>query len=185
MASLIYFLNHIASWKTWLLLLILYVSFPAYWLKNAETTINRLANKPIGPIDLTIDYNPARTRQMIADYGPAARAYYAHTELTTDLIYPLVYSLLLAVTLTLLFQTKSYKSAEKITLLPFVVLLFDFLENAMIVSMLVDYPTQSPVLVSLCEVFKLIKWLSFGLTILLVLYGLFQLLMSKIQTNLY
>jgi hypothetical protein len=94
MRSFTSFLDRIANWKTLLFLLVLYVSFPAYWLKNAEATMNRLAGKTIGPIDLTFGFNPTRTLAMVADYGPAGRAYYTSVELTTDLIYPIVYSML-------------------------------------------------------------------------------------------
>ena len=165
-------------------LLILYLSFPAYWLKNAEATINQLAGKPVGVIDLTFGYNPARTLQMVANYGPAARTYYARTELTLDVIYPLVYSFLLAVILTLLFRNDADKPFRWV-MLPFASGLFDYLENGAIVGLLTTYPAQSPALAVLCEVAKLAKWLSFGLVVLLILYGLFRLILSKIQTSSY
>ena len=44
----------IASWKTLLLGIVLYVPFPAYFLKNLENEMNTLAGKAIGPIDLLI-----------------------------------------------------------------------------------------------------------------------------------
>lgn len=185
MTTLTNFLDRIANWKLLALLLILYLSFPAYWLKNAEATINQLAGKPVGVIDLTIGYDPARTLRMVADYGPPARAYYAQTELTADVAYPVVYSLLFAVILTLLFRNKAYRPFQWVTLLPFAVLLFDYLENAAIVGLLTTYPAQSPTLAVWCEVAKSGKWLSFGLVMLLMLYGLFRLILSKIQTSSY
>lgn len=168
MTTLANFLNRIANWKTVLFLLALYVSFPAYWLTNAEATINQLAGKDIGPIDLTVGFNPARTLTMVADYGPAARAFYARTELTTDLAYPLVYSLLLAVLLTRLFR---HKPNRNFIFYPSLTLLFDYLENAAIVTLLTTYPAQSMGVAVLCEVFKLAKWLSFGVALGLILYG--------------
>lgn len=169
MTTLTNFLNRIANWKTLVLLVITYVSFPVYWLKNAEATIDQLAGKVIGPIDLTFGFDPARTLAMVAGYGPAARSFYVRTELTTDLIYPVVYSFLFAVILTMLFH---YRPNRWVALLPFVSLVFDYLENAAIVTLLTNYPVQSMTVAVLCEVFKLIKWLSFGMTIGLILYGL-------------
>ncbi len=175
-------LDRFANWKILLLLLAVYVSFPAYWLKNAEATINQLAGKTIGPVDLTIGFDPARTLGMIADYGPVARSYYTRVELTIDLIYPLVYSFLFAVVLTLLFRGRAYKLFRWVTLLPFVSLLFDYLENATIVGLLSSYPSQSYPLVVLCEIFKLVKWLSFGLVVGLIVYGrLIRLLINAMQ----
>lgn len=174
-------LDRLANWKTLLLLLALYVSFPAYWLKNAEATINQLAGKTIGPVDLTMGFDPARTLGMIADYGPTARAYYTRVELTTDLIYAVVYALFFAVVLTLLFRGKAYKPFGWVTLLPFLCLLFDYFENATIVGLLTSYPSQSYALAVLCELFKLAKWLSFGLIMGLIGYGLIRLLIDTTQ----
>ena len=181
MSSFVRTLDRLANWKTFLLLLTLYVSFPAYWLKNAEATINRLAGKNIGPVDLTIGFSPARTLSMIADYGPAARAYYTRAELTTDLIYAVVYALFFAVVLTLLFRDRIYKPFKWVTLLPFLCLLFDYLENATIVALLSSYPGQSYALAVLCEIFKLVKWLSFVLAMGLILYGLARWLIEAVQ----
>ena len=172
-------LDRVANWKSLLLLVALYISFPAYWLKNAEATINQLAGKAMGPVDLTMGFNPARTLRMIADYGPAARAYYARVELTVDVTYPIVYALLFAVILTLLFREKAYKPFVWVTLLPFVSLIFDYLENATIVGLLTSYPSQSYALAVLCEIFKLAKWLTVGLIIAMILYGIVRLLLSK------
>ncbi len=174
-------LDRLANWKILLLLLALYVSFPAYWPKNAEATINQLAGKTIGPVDLTMGFDLARTLGMIADYGPAARAYYTRVELTTDLIYAVVYALFFAVVLTLLFRGKTYKPFGWVTLLPFVCLLFDYLENATIVGLLRSYPGQSNTLAVLCELFKLAKWLSFGLIMGLIGHGLIRLLVDTMQ----
>ena len=185
MTILARFLNRIANWKTLLLLLVIDAGFAAYWLPNAEATINRLAGKPLGPIDLTMGFDPARTLQMVADYGPAARAYYRQMELTLDVIYPLVYSLLFAVVLTLLFRHKPYKPFGWVTLLPLVGWGFDYLENAAIVGLLTTYPAQSTALAVVCEVAKSGKWLSFALVVGFSLYGLFRLIMSKIQTSSY
>lgn len=181
MSSLIRTLDRFATWKSFLILMALYVSFPAYWLKNAEVTINQLAGKTIGPVDLTMGFNPARTRAMIADYGPAARAYYTRVELTVDVAYPIVYALLFAVILTLLFRDRAYKPFSWVALLPFVSQFFDYLENATIVGLLTSYPAQSYALAVLCEIFKLAKWLSIGLVVAMMLYGIVRLLLGKKQ----
>lgn len=183
MNSLIRALDRFTNWKSFLILLAVYASFPAYWLKNAAATISQLAGKHSDPIDLTMGFNPARTLAMIADYGPNARAYYARVELTVDVAYPIVYALLFAVILTLLFRGKAYKPFGWVTLLPFVSLLFDYLENATIVGLLTSYPQQSYGLAVLCEIFKLGKWLTVALIIGLMLYGVIRLISGRRQTQ--
>lgn len=181
LTTLTNFLNRIANWKSLAVLLPVYISFPAYWLKNAEATINQLAGKPVGVIDLTIGYNPARTLRMIADYGPAARTYYAYTELTLDVIYPLVYSLLFAIILTLIVRDNTRGLFRWAVRLPLASLLFNYLENGAIVGLLTTYPVQSSTLAVLCEVAKLNKWLSIVLIAGLIFYGAFWRIVSKIQ----
>lgn len=183
MNSLIRTLDRFSTWKSFLILLAVYVSFPAYWLKNAEVTINRLAGKTIGPVDLTMGFNPARTLAMIADYGDDARTYYARVELTVDVAYPIVYALLFAVILTLLFRGKSYKPFCWVTLVPFISQLFDYLENATIVGLLTSFPQQSYALAVLCEIFKLAKWLTFALVVVLMLYGVIRIISGRRQTH--
>jgi hypothetical protein len=179
MNAMILFLNRFSNWKTLVGLLILYMLFPLVFFKNAEAKINSLAGKDINPIDLTFGFNPAPTLQMVEDYGDAARKYYASVELSVDIAYPIVYSLLLAVILTLIYRRLIHGPVRYINLLPFFTLFFDYLENITIVSLLKHYPEQSMTMATLCELFKLIKWLLFGLILFLIVYGLIKLLFNK------
>lgn len=169
------FLNRISNWKTLIITLAIYMAFNLVLLKNAESKINELAQRTVGVIDLTFGFNPHKTLQMVANYGDSAREYYANTEMTTDVLYPIVYTLLFCIILTLLFRNKTYKPFSFINLLPFAAMIFDFLENITIVTLLKTFPNSSETVAFFCELFKMAKWLSFGLIILLVLYGLLKL----------
>ena len=157
MNSLVIFLNRFSNWKTLVGLILLYAIFPAVLFKNAAEKINALAGKEIGPIDLTFGFSPHRTLQMVEAYGDAARAYYKQVELTVDIAYPIVYALMFAVMLTLIYRRLLGRPVVYLNMLPFVAMLFDFLENITIVSMLSHYPEQSMAMATLCELFKLIK----------------------------
>ncbi|MEZ4901225.1 MAG: hypothetical protein R2822_05415 [Spirosomataceae bacterium] len=182
MKTLSSFFDRISNWKVLLGTIAVYLSFPAYFFKNAETKMNALSGQSLGPIDLTMGFTPERTLQMVASYGHEARAYYATVEYTVDVAYPVVYSFLFAIILSLLFRHKSYKPFDYVNLFPLVVLVLDYLENITIVSLLNSYPTQSMTIATLCELFKLMKWISLGATLLLIIYGLLkQLPKSKTQ----
>src|SRR5687767_5612674 len=172
-------LNRYSNWKTLLGLVLLYLLFPLVLFKNAAEKINALAGKEIGPVDLTFGFNPQRTLQMIEDYGDAARAYYARVELSIDLAYPIVYAFLFAVILTLIYRRLLGRPVMYLNLIPFAAMIFDYLENYTIVSMLRHYPEQSRAMAIFCELFKLMKWLTFGLIIFLVFYGLAMLLFRQ------
>jgi hypothetical protein len=184
MKTLSQFLNRISNGKFLIFLFLIYTIFPAYFLKNAEEKINQLAGKKVGVIDLTVGFNPQKILQMVADYGDEARAYYAQTEMTTDVIYPIVYALLFGVILTLLYRNKAYKPFSWINSLPFIALFFDYLENICIVSLLQNYPSQSLNVATFCEVFKMLKWISFGISVVLILYGLIRVIMTKFSPTL-
>lgn len=178
MATFSDFLNRIANWKSLLFFLAIYISFPAYFLKNAELKINELAGKTVGIIDLSFGFNPQKTLDMVAAYGDAARTYYARTEMTTDVAYPIVYAFLLGIILTMLYRRTQY---ARLSILPFITLLFDYGENINIIALLRSYPAQSMTIATLCEICKLMKWLCFGGTILLVVIGLAGLLRKRMK----
>ncbi|MCA0237952.1 MAG: hypothetical protein LCH81_16370 [Bacteroidetes bacterium] len=168
MNSLSRFLDRIANWKTFAFFWASYLFFCGVILKNAENAINHLAGKTVGIIDLTFGFHPARTLQMVADYGDAARALYARTEMTADVAYPLVYAFLLGILLTFLYRKTA---AAWLNVLPFVVLLFDYAENTSIVWLLYTFPQQSMTAALCCEVFKLLKWGTLGLSAMLIVWG--------------
>ncbi len=137
------FLNRVASWKSLLLFLALYLFFSGYVFKNAETRINELAGKPIGIIDITVGFNPQKTLNMVAGFGDAGRAYYAKTEMTADLAYPVVYAFLFGIILTLLYRNQS---KARVNVLPFIMMLLDYGENINIITLLYTFPRQSMIL---------------------------------------
>ncbi|MFD2574523.1 hypothetical protein ACFSUS_28065 [Spirosoma soli] len=175
------FLYRIASWKTLLLVIALYIVFPAYILKTLEARMNALAGQPIGPLDLLFGYDPVRVQQMVAAYGPAGRDVYALGELTADVAYPLIYTFLLGLILSLLFRNRSYSPFRLVNILPTGILLVDLAENTCIVYLLKTYPNTSATVASLCSLLTNLKWGLFGVVISLILYGLIRRLSTKEQ----
>jgi hypothetical protein len=180
MLSISQFLNKISNWKTLLFFFLVYMSFNAYFLKNAEEKINSLSGNKIGVIDLTFGFDVQKTLGMVAAYSAEARSFYARTELTTDILYPIVYAFFFGIILTLLFKNKTYAPSPWINILPFISLVFDYLENICIVTLLNAYPKQNYTMAVLCELVKLCKWIVFGLILILILYGLIRFVISKL-----
>ena len=181
MKTLSTFLNRISNWKSLLFFLALYILFNGYILKNTENKIIELAGKSVSIIDLTFGFNPQKTLMMIGEYGDAARSYYARIELTTDVVYPIVYAFLFGIILTLLLRKRSY---VWVSVFPFFCLLFDYLENINIVILLITFPQQSFTIAILCEIFKFLKWLTFGCVILLIIFGLTSKLINLVKQRL-
>ena len=180
MKKLSTFLSRLANWKSLVFFLAVTMFFNGYLLNNAESKIMALAGKSVGILELTFGFDPQRTLQMVQDYGGSARAYYARTEMTADVAYPIIYTLLFGIILSLLYQNTSYGLLNTV---PFACLLFDLLENINIVILLTSFPEQSPTVAILCEIFKLLKWISFAVVILLVLFGLGARLTGRFKGN--
>ncbi|WP_080053987.1 hypothetical protein [Spirosoma aerolatum] len=178
------FFYRIASWKTLLLGLALYIPFPAYIFKHLEADMNALAGKSLGPIDLLIGYDPGRVMQMVSEYGPEARALYARGELTDDLAYPLIYTFLLCIILSLLFRNRSYAPFQFVNIVPIWIWAFDLLENLCIVYLLKCYPETSTAVASICSVLTNLKWAAFAVVLGLIVYGFVRWVISRRQTQL-
>ncbi|MVM33348.1 hypothetical protein GO755_25130 [Spirosoma sp. HMF4905] len=169
------FFYRIASWKTLLLGIILYIPFPVYVFKNLEAQMNTLAGKPVGPIDLLFGYDPAKISQLVADYGPEGRGIYAQSELTYDLIYPIIYTFLFCIILSLVFRNRTYAPFQLVNIVPVGIWGFDLLENTCIVYLLKSYPESPNTIASLCSVFTNAKWAISAVALGLFVYGLVRL----------
>ena len=167
-----------SNWKTLVLFIVIYLSFGAYLLPKAEEKINEAAGSSVGIIDLTFGYKPDKTLGMVAAYSDEARKIYAQTEMTLDILYPLVYTILLCIGLSLLYKDKKY---WWINVLPIITLIFDFLENYCIVALLNSFPEQSTSLASGVEIFKILKFVTFGASLLLVIVALINKLIKKLN----
>lgn len=170
------FIDRISNWKYFTIFMIVLIIFNAFVFNVAENKINELAEAPIGLIDVTFGFNPQKTLNMVAAYGETARPYYTIIEMTADAVYPIVYAFLFIIILTILYRNTSYTWINK---LPFIVILFDYFENISILTLLNSFPQQSIVIATLCEIFKLLKWISLGVLVLLVLFGLISRLLNR------
>ncbi len=161
--------------RGWLVLVFLAgeVLFNAVIMPNQQAKLEA-ASGGIGPIDLQFFYTPEKVYSMITAYGDAGRASYRITELTADIIYPIVYTLFFALLITWLFQRglPADSQMQKMNVVPLGGWLFDLLENLCIITMLSIHPSTPAVLAWVAALFTLAKWLFAGATIILILIGL-------------
>ena len=122
------------------------------------------------PLDLMFSYSPGQAYSMIDAYGPQVRHSYAISAMTLDVAYPLTYSLLFSVWLTLLLKSNSGVACT-IRMLPFVILMFDLLENSGIVVMLASYPQRLDMIATATSVATTLKWV-FASTVIILTLGL-------------
>jgi len=101
--------------------------------------------------------------------------------LTLDLIYPLVYGLLISFLLIVTFQRAFPKknSADLAVFIPWSGVLFDYLENFGLATMYLSYPTELIPIAWMTAVFTTTKWTLIGIGFLLILVGAVKLAFDK------
>ena len=170
--------------KGWIILLALLVMLvcEAILLPNAQATIED-ASGGTGPIDLLFFYSAATAHEMIASYGDAGRAAYRTTELTTDILFPIAYTLFLALSITWLFQRAFDRGSavQYLNLAPLGAWLFDLLENIGVVIMLSAFPTQSFMVAFLTSVATGLKWAFAFFSLILLIFGAIAYLVSRFR----
>lgn len=159
----------------WLILALLggEIFFTSFYLPGVQARLEEFSGGN-GSIDLLLFYTPVQVYSMVASYGDAGRAMYRAHELTIDVIYPVVYTLLFALLITWLFRRGFAPGSrmQKLNVVPFGAFLFDMLENVCIVLMLSIHPAQPAALAWIGALITFVKWLFAIATILLILTGL-------------
>ena len=127
-----------------------------------------------GLIDLLLVYSPETAFSLIGTYGDEGRAAYSHFTSTGDLVFPVTYGLLLSLAMSWLLQrgTAATSRLRLLNLLPVAAWAFDWLENAMILTLLGQYPDRPVVVAWIASFATLAKWLMSALTVLCLLGAL-------------
>ena len=103
--------------------------------------------------------------EIIDNYDADLRQAYIWGAVTLDLVFPVIYFMLFSF---LLFAV--WKNA-KLAIIPLLQMIFDYLENASVVTMLSVWPNKLEWLASVTVVFSLIKWALAGVTTLIIIIG--------------
>jgi hypothetical protein len=165
--------------RGWLVLvfLALEIFFNVVILPNQQAKLMAVSGGT-GPIDLQFFYTPEKVYSMVASYGDEGRASYRIFELTGDIIYPIVYTLLFSLLIAWLFKRGFAPNSpmRKLNVVPFGAWLFDLFENLGIATMLSIHPAAPPFVAWASAVFTVIKWGFAGASGILILIGLIMAL---------
>ena len=134
----------------------------------------------IGSPDTTFFYSTQDLYRFAEAYGEEGRADYVRARATFDVVWPLVYTFFMVITISWLsawaFAPDSLIQFSN--LIPLLAMLFDFLENGTASIVMLRYPQLSPLAASLAPVVSVIKWAlvmgSFGLLLFCLGAALFK-----------
>lgn len=128
--------------------------------------ISALSNG-MGIPDAQMFYTSPQLQNMFRLYGPEGREMYLRLQ-WIDMVYPLIYSTLLA---SLLYLVYKKTRLENMVFVPFVAALFDYAENILLRISILSFPNMQDGVVSIAGTVTFIKWLLVFFAFFLLLFG--------------
>ena len=171
-----------ATRRTVLILLALNFMMNAVILPLAGARLQAFSGG-VGTLDVRLAYSPAQAYAALAAYGSAGRQFYLLIELTADVVYPIIYSFFFSLAILFFWQRGGgrWPILARLALLPFAGLLADYLENAGLITLLLNFPAQLPTLALLTSLFTSIKWFLAGLSLLALLLSVASAMLARLQ----
>ncbi len=134
----------------------------------------------------TLDFSSYTAKdayELFSKLQERGRQVYAWTEITVDMIYPIIYACFLSLLTIYIFQKCSMnKSLHLLALLPFIVMLFDYCENSLIAFMLFAYPREHLTLASIASSFTKLKLSLLVVCGVAVIFGLICLVIKLVRS---
>ncbi|MCX7608697.1 MAG: hypothetical protein N2049_05710 [Anaerolineales bacterium] len=179
MNRIFHLLQHWANWKTIALLTALFLTFTVFILPAAASA----DGKSLSVLDRRFWYTPQQAYEAISQYSPEARQAAMLTHLSLDVMYPLIYGLLLSLLLLVVYRHAPVAQQSQLVLLPWRAVFADLFENTGLVVMFALYPARFSLLSWLTAIFTALKWLQLGLSLLVLLIGVLLLISRKIKRS--
>lgn len=158
------FINKNATWNIILILLGIVLVFNILIFPLVFTTRDAI------PLDLQFSYSTEKAYKLLSHFNERELQRYIITEFTVDLLYPIIYTLLLV------FFIFKLTKKSRLYLFPLLILFSDYCENIGVVSLIYNLPQKLPVLVAITSIFTSLKWILVAVTLLLIL----ALLVTKV-----
>ena len=150
------------GWIT-LIGLVVFLLFTALVLPEQSSQAESYSGA-VGSPDTSLYYTPQQLYRFAESYGIEGRRAYVRARLTFDVIFPVVYTLFLATSISWLVSKAAISKPvwRQLNLVPLAGMLFDLLENGATAAVMARYPNTTPILAGLAGVFTAIKWAFVG-----------------------
>jgi hypothetical protein len=163
---------------------VVFVLFVSFVLPAQSQVQSSRGAEGIRSPDLSLVYSPATLYKTAEAYGPDGRTAYVRARGTFDVLWPLVYTVFLAVVLSWVARRLSgTKSWRRANLVPIAAGAFDLLENVCTSIVMLRYPARTPVVDLLAPVFTVLKWSFLTVAFVLALVGVVIVAWQAIATR--
>lgn len=152
--------------------IVIFAIFMLIVLPGVSETTKEITGTSSSP-DTSFFYTSQDLYDIAASYGEAGRAYYIRSRFSFDIIWPIVYLFFLVSMMSVLFKSQ-------LNLIPFLGVLFDFLENLGASFVMYRYPLDAGMITSLTPIFTLMKWIIIYISFGLITIGLIRLFFNTL-----
>lgn len=161
------------DWQTAAMVLLLLLPFNLFLFPARHTLLTRLSGRENIIIDVWFAYTPQQVYDVLPLYGPTGRLLYAASELSIDVLYPLLYSTLLWMLMAVLFSRLLHAPSRlhRLQKLPILLFCMDILENCGISALLLIYPRQLNWLAWITSGFATLKFMLGTLVMGIILFA--------------
>jgi hypothetical protein len=119
------------------------------------------------PLDLNFSYSPEQVHGYLEALGANGRVAYARMELTTDLLFPVLYSLALTVALVMAGRRAFPASRlQRLFRFPLLIVIADWCENLSLARVIDAFPDRLDGAATVASLFTSLKWTLIILTIM-------------------
>ncbi|PID99031.1 hypothetical protein CSA80_02855 [Candidatus Saccharibacteria bacterium] len=125
-----------------------------------EAEINQLAGVEVTPLDMRFSYSREDVLSLFQTLQEAGRAKYQYVSSIIDMMYPLLYGVLLFLLLKKLIRSLPF-AVGRLTIvcfLPIIAAVFDFIENFNVIGMLKSFPSITDTQVFASSLATSTKW---------------------------
>jgi hypothetical protein len=165
------FLGKIANLKILIVAGLVFALFPGYFLPRHQAQTESYSSG-VGFVDLCFFPETERIYEIAEAYGEEGRRATIASWLTLDIIWPLVSSFFFLVCLNLCLGKVHGTKGSLLSLAALLPLIFDYGENLMGILVMTAYPERLQAAALGMSAFNGLKWVSFGVVGVLLLYGL-------------
>lgn len=152
--------------------LMVFLLFIIFALPSQSSGGDQISGEPKIP-DLSFYYSADDLYRIAQELGDTGRADYIYARFTFDLVWPLVYAAFLVTSISWIFgrRLSIQGTARFVNLVPFLGMVFDYLENISTSLVMLRFPSNTPLVASLAGLFTLSKWLLIAASFVLLVFG--------------
>lgn len=157
------FLERFATWQVVALLFVLFILCAQGFEWRSKTL-----GYENPALDGRFYYSPDEARDFLMKIGDSGQRVYVITELTLDILFPLIYGALFA---ALILHVYARENAKNLVLVPVLAVMADVLENITVSYLVWQFDGQSSPVARVAAILTAVKSSLFVLSLILILVG--------------